>query len=398
MNLTSRSRAILLTGMVSLGALSTDMYLPALPDMVRVFDTDMPMVQLTLSVFLISFGLAQLVYGPLSDHFGRRPLILGGMGLYTIGSMLCAIAQSIEFLIFARALQATGACAGPVLARAVVRDLFEKNEAARYLAYMASAMALVPALAPVLGGWVMHFSDWRSIFWLIASFAVIIGLMSAAGLPESNPYRGQSSVHPTHIIKTYLSLWHNWIFVRSALANALIFAGMFSFISGSSFVLIDGLGVSTENFGWCFAAVIFGFLSGTQISGRLSHTLDPARLIPVGLVIGVVSTAAMITVLAAGWVSVIGIIVPASAFFTATGLVLPNAMALAINPFPEKAGAASAMMGATQMAGGATAAMIVGYLHDGSPWGMASVMAICAIAGLISWILNTRHKKFRQTP
>ena len=398
MALGNRGRAVLLTGMVSLGALSTDMYLPALPDIMRIFGTGMPMVQLTLSAFLIIFGLTQLVYGPLSDRYGRRPLIIGGLGLYAIGSALCAVAQSIEFLIFARALQAAGACAGPVLARAMVRDLFDKNDAARYLAYMASAMALVPALAPVLGGWVAYVSDWRSIFWLTGGFAVLFVFLSVTGLPESNAYRGHTSLRPAHIVKTYLSLWQNRIFVRSAFANAFTFAGMFAFISGSGFVLIDGLGVAPENFGWCFGAVVFGYLSGAQISGRLSHSLGPARLVPIGLTAGAVAATAMILVLTAGRVSVIGIVLPASAFFAAAGLILPNAMAISINPFPEKAGAASAMMGAVQTSGGAVAGVVVGQLYDGSPWGMVSVIAVCAVAGLAGWVLNARHEPSGQRP
>jgi DHA1 family bicyclomycin/chloramphenicol resistance-like MFS transporter len=311
-----------------------------LPAIRREFLADTAEAQAMLSVFLLGFAVSQLIYGPLSDRFGRRPLIIVGMTIYGLASLACALANSIEMLVAARFVQALGACAGPVLARAIVRDLYERREAARILAYMASAMALIPAVAPVFGGWLGESFGWRFIFDLIALFALLLLAWSAWHLVETNDRKRPDALNVAVLFSTYLSFFRSRIFLAFTLVNAFTYGAMFAFISGSSFVLIEGVGISPKSYGLCFGAVVVGYIIGAWSAGRLS---------PRG-----------------------------------AGLVMPNSVAGAIAPFPDRAGSASAMLGFVQMAGAAGSGALVGLLHDGSALPMVAVILVCGLLGLLA--------------
>lgn len=371
--------AVLLTGLVAFGPMSTDLYLPSLPALTRIFDTDVAVVQLTLSVFIAGFAVAQLVYGPLSDRFGRRPVLIGGIVLYVLATLLCLAAPSIEALIAGRFLQALGACCGPVVGRAVVRDLYPREQAARVLSYMASAMALAPMVAPIIGGWAFSLWGWRSNFVILALFGLVLLAGVLRLLAETNRHRDPAALRPARMLQTYGLLLRHRLFLGHVLTMALAFSGLFSFISGSSFVLIGALDLSPRLFGFAFGAVVLGYVTGTFVSGRLAGRVGTEALVAAGTLGGVAMALLLAGLAWAGVHTLAAVIAPMSLFFVAVGLVLPNATAAAIAPFPRTAGAASALMGFVQMGTGALAGAMVGWFDDGTPVPMATVILIAAL-------------------
>ena len=384
----SRTVAVLLTCLVAVGPISTDLYLPSLPSLVGVFHTDVAKVQLTLSVFLLGFALSQLIYGPLSDRFGRRPMLIAGLIIYLAATAACALATSIEALIVARFFQALGGCCGPVLGRAVVRDVYGVAHAARMLAYMGAAMALAPALGPIIGGYLFVWFGWKSSFYLLAAFGAACLAGVVAWLPETNAHKNPHATDPAMLVKNYATIARHPQFLGYALCVAFGYSVIFVFISGSSFVLVDVLGVAPENFGYCFATAVAGYIIGTFLSGRLTLKLGINRMIAMGTALAALAGVVMAALALAGVYTVAAILVPIVFCFAGVGLNFPNAIAGAIGPFPKMAGAASALMGFIQMSCAAAVGYGVGHLYDGTPVPMAIAMAAVGCAGLATyWLL-----------
>ena len=367
--------AALLTGLVALGPLSTDLYLPSLPALVRFFRTDVASVQLTLSVFLVGFALSQLAYGPLSDRFGRRPMLLVGLVVYVAASIACALATSMTMLIVARFFQALGGCCGPVLGRAVVRDLHGVQRAARMLAYISAATALAPAIGPIIGGYLEVAFGWRSNFIALTIFGGVVLLAVSILLSETNAHLNPRATRLRELIANYRMVLVHRSFLGYTLCVAFSYSWLFAFISGSSFVLIDVLHVAPEHFGYCFLVPVAGYMSGTLSSGRLTMHLGIDRMISLGTLLGAVSGSTMAVLALAGVHTIASVLVPTFFCFMAGGLVLPNAMAGAIGPFPKMAGAASALMGFFQMGCAALLGFLVGHLHNATPAPMALAMS-----------------------
>lgn len=382
--------AVLLTALVAFGPVSTDVYLPSLPDMTRAFGTTVSQVQLTLSVFIAGFACGMLVYGPLSDRFGRRPVLLAGVTLYFLASIACLMAPSIEALIAARFVQAVGACSGPVLGRAVVRDVYSREEGARMLSYMASAMALAPAVGPILGGWLHATFGWQANFAALALFGLSILAAAWMLLEETNKRPDPRALKPGRLFRNYLSLFGSRVFMGYTLTVGLAFGGLFSFISGSSFVVIDVLGVPPRYFGFVFAAVVVGYMSGAFSAARLTRRLGLDRVLLIGTALATVSGGAGAALGVAGVQAVAAVVAPTALFFFACALIIPNGTAGAMGPFPSKAGAVSALLGFLQMALGATAGWLVGLLHDGTTLPMTLTIGIMGTASFIAYMLIVR--------
>ena len=369
----------LLTALVALGPISTDLYLPSLPGLLRHFDADVAEVQLTLSVFLVGLAVGQLVYGPLSDRFGRRPVLLGGLALYVAASVICALAPSVPMLIAARLLQATGACAGPVVCRAVVRDVHGREGAARILSYMGAAMALAPALGPILGGFVEAWLGWRANFAILCLYGAAGLALTAAILPETAPPRGESAGGLDAALRGYLGLLSQRVYIGFVLCCALAYGGIFSFISGSSFVFVDIIGLPPQLYGVCFGAIVLGYILGTLAGGRLTPHLGVERLVKTGGLISACGGLALIATIATTGASIPGILLPTTVYMIGTGLVLPNAMAGAIGPFPRIAGSAAALLGFVQMGLAAAGGAIIGHLANGTAIPMAAGIGLCGL-------------------
>ncbi|MFA7430842.1 MAG: multidrug effflux MFS transporter [Rhodospirillaceae bacterium] len=382
--------AILLTVLVAFGPISTDMYLPSLPDMTRAFNTSVSQVQLTLSVFIAGFACGMLVYGPLSDRFGRRPVLIGGVALYMLASIACLFAPTIEALVASRFIQAVGACAGPVLARAVVRDVYTREEGARMLSYMASAMALAPAVGPILGGWLHATLGWRSNFAVLAVFGLAVLAATWWMLRETNTRRDPQALKPARLLRNYVSLFGSRVFMGYTLTVGFAFGGLFSFISGSSFVVIDVLGVAPSNFGFVFAAVVVGYMSGAFSSAKLTMKLGIERVLLIGTALATAAGGILASLALSGIQEVAAIVAPMTVYFFACALIIPNGTAGAIGPFPSKAGTVSALLGFLQMGLGATAGGLVGLLHDGTTVPMAVTIALMGTASLTAYAFIVR--------
>ncbi len=383
-NRPNRPNTLLLVALTAFGPISTDLYLPSLPDMTRVFATDVSMVQLTLSAFIAGFAVAQLIVGPLSDRFGRRPVLLAGVTFYLASSLFCLFAGSIGWLIAGRFLQALGGCAGPVLGRAIVRDVYPRDEAARVLSTMASIMALAPAMAPFLGGALHVTFGWRASFVLFVLFGGVLLTLGWRSLEETNRHPDRRALHPLLMLENYGTLLADRKFVGYTLTLSLAFAWMFSFISGSSFVLIDTLGVKPQHFGFCFIVVVLGYMSGSFAAARLTRRLGIERMIRFGVWLGVSAGIVLAGLAWTGIATVAAVVGPVAVMFFAAGLALPNSTAAALAPHPSLAGSASALLGFIQMAAGALAGWLVGWLHDGTTIPMASVIAIMAVGALLA--------------
>ncbi|CAA7619224.1 Permease of the major facilitator superfamily [Candidatus Terasakiella magnetica] len=392
----TRILGVLLTLLVAFGPVSTDLYLASLPDLGRDLKTDSAMVQLTLSIFVVGFAVMQLVYGPLSDRFGRRSVILGGTTVYVAASVFCVFAGSIEALIVGRFFQAVGGCCGPVVARAVVRDIYPREQAARVLSYMASAMALAPLVAPTIGGWFHTWFGWRSNFVLLALFGVALLVLVWRMLGETNNHPDAEALSLGRMVENYRHLLGHRLFLGYTLTMTAAFGGLFSFISGSSFVLIDVLGMPPRYFGLAFSFASLGYVIGGFAGARLSHRFGVERMVRFGVVgctlAGIVLAGLVWSDLVKpGLDGVAMIMVPIMLFFVSCALVLPNSTAAAIAPFPRMAGAASAVMGFIQMSGGGVAGWLVGRLYDGTARPMVTVIAVSGLLSLVIFFTVVRR-------
>jgi DHA1 family bicyclomycin/chloramphenicol resistance-like MFS transporter len=385
--------AALLTTLVALGPLSTDLYLPALPTLARVFATDAAGVQLTLSVFLAGFACGQIFYGPLSDRFGRRPLMLGGLALFCAGSIGCVLATSIEMLVLARFVQALGACAGPVIGRAVVRDLWGASESARIIAYMGGAMAIAPLLGPTLGGFLTVLFGWQSNFLLLLLIGALQLVAVACMLSESNVHRDPAASHPRQMVANFARLLADRHYLGCLLSFSFSYSALFAFISASSFVLADRHGLTPQVYGLCFGVVIAGYLLGSLVSGRLVRRLGSDYLLLRGAWLGAIAGVSMAALEFSGVRSIAAILGPMFFCTVATGLVMPNAIARALAPYPTMAGSASALMGFVQMTIAALVGIAVGHALAGGGAVLALAVAFCTLAAPLSYLALTRGQR-----
>ena len=379
----SLGTTILLTLLISFGPLSTDLYLPALPSIRTDLSTDLPTTQLTLSVFLFGFAAAQLIYGPLSDRFGRRPVLLLGIGVYILASLMCLVVQTIEQLIVARFLQSIGACSG-MIARAVVRDVYCRIRAAQIFAYMTTGMALAPAIGPILGGGVVLSWGWRGCFVILLLVGLLIGILVVMFLDETNKHLDPQATHIRSLRNNYLTVIKHRHFLGYTLCAGCVFAGMFSYISVSSFILIDYFHLSPLEFGFSFCIFVLGYVSGSFISGLVVRRVGIHTLILYGTLIASLSTLLGLIFLLVGIDTVPTVVIPMSIFMFGSGFVLPNSQMGAMSPFPKIAGVASALLGFIQMMSAVIVSIGVSYFITGGALPLLIGMCTVSFVALFS--------------
>ncbi|MDZ5649280.1 Bcr/CflA family multidrug efflux MFS transporter [Nitrospirillum sp. BR 11828] len=368
--------------LMSFGPMSVDMYLPAMPQIAQDLGISQASVESSLTAFFLAFGLCQLFWGPLGDRFGRRGPILVGILLYLAGSAGCAAAQNITTLSLCRAMQAAGACAAPVLARAMVRDVFDRDRAASVFSMMMLVMGIAPMAAPLLGGQVLVYLDWRAIFWVQAGFGLVamVGLVSQ---PETLNPATRGHLHWLTQLRNYGQLMVSGRFLGYALTSSMIYGGMFAYIAGTPFVYIDYFKVPAGLYGLLFGLNIVGMIIVNMINSRLVLRLGTDRLLALG---SACIALFGIGLAIAGWTGaggLWGIVAGLFLFMAFTGLIGANATAGALASYPHMAGTASALMGSSQFVTGAVVGTLVGWLADGTPWPMAAIIGGLGVLGLV---------------
>ncbi len=376
----------LLAGLSAVGPLTTDMYLPSLPDIARHLDASTAQVQLTISAYLIGFAVGQIVYGPISDRHGRKPVLLGAIAIYCAASLACALSPSIEMLIVARFAQALGGCGGIVLARAMVRDIYSGARAGRELSVIGAVMALAPVLAPVGGGALQTGFGWHSVFFVLAGAGVAGASVVWLLLPETLAQRAAEPVSISSMAKSYNIVARNPAYLAYLGLAATSYAGLFAWISGASFVLQGLYGLSPFAFGFAFAFGSVGYMTGSTLSARLTHRLGLDGILGLGGCAVALGGLAMVTAVALGLTSAVSLVLPVAIYLAGLGMVLPQSIAGAMTPFPERAGAASSLLGFVQQSVAALFGAMVGLLLGHSAWPLAAGVAFAGCATLSLWI------------
>ena len=372
-------RLLLILGSLSaFGPLAIDFYLPSFPALARAFSTDVEHVQLSLAVYFAGLAIGQLAYGPLADRFGRRTPLLIGITLFSLASLACALAPSLEWLIAARFVQALGGCAGMVVSRAVVRDLCDPINSAKVFSQLMLVMGLAPILAPLAGGLLLSTLGWPSIFICLMLFSFICLLAVARWLPDTLA-KDAPPAPLSGALGEYKRLLGNLPFLGYALTGGCAIAGMFAYISGSPFVFIELYGIPAEYYGWLFGSNALGFILMAQVNARLVTRSGPADLLGKTVWFYLACGVLLLLVALAKPQALWPLLVPLFGCIASLGFLLPNASACAMAGQGSHAGSASALMGSLQFVIAASASAMVGVLHDGSAWPIAVVIFSCGV-------------------
>ena len=386
---------LLLALLTALGPLSMDLYLPSLPAIGRDLAADPAAVQLTISLYLIGFAAGQIVYGPLADRFGRKPVMLAALVIFGVATVICIVAPTIELLIAARFVQAVGSCGCVVLARAIVRDLYEGPRAGRELSLMAMVMGLAPIVAPVIGSLLQAAFGWRAGF----VFVFCGGIFAAAGVHWLLPETLRPSLHPAKagLVSTFgVVIRHRGALAYLAMIAAG-YAGLFAFISGSPFVLQSVYALTPFGFAVAFAIASTGYIAGSLLAAHLVVRIGLDRTIGFGAAAFALSGLAMVAWVAFAPDAAAGIVVPMMVYLFGLGLAMPQAFAGALQPFPERAGAASSLIGAVQQACAATTGAVVVRALGATAWPLVIGIAVPSVLVLAVWA-TTRQVRAGAAP
>lgn len=373
---------LILSGLMAFASLSTDIYLPAMPVMAAELQGD---AELTITGFLIGFAVAQLIWGPIGDRLGRRTPLFIGMVLFIIGSVGCAFSVSIDQIIFWRVFQALGACTGPMLARAMVRDLFARTRAAQMLSTLTIVMAIAPIIGPLLGGQLISVTSWHAIFWLLAGIGLLM-LLALRWLPETLPPERRQQGSPLKAFHHYGQLLRNRIFIRYTLSLTCYYVAAYAFITGSPDVYIRYFGVEPQHYGWLFAVNILGLMTMSLVNRRLVQRYALGDLLKVALVVASLAMVAMAFSVKLHHGGLVGIALCVFLFFSMNGVIAATSTAAALDEAGEFAGSASAFIGALQYGSGIVSSLLLAGLHDGTPWTMTWIMgAFTLVSLLLAW-------------
>ncbi len=390
-----RIRVFLILGSLSaIGPLSIDMYLPALPRLTHDLSAGASLVQLTLTACLVGLAAGQVLAGPVSDLLGRRRPLLAGVLVYTVTSLLCMIAPSVEVLIGLRLLQGIAGAACIVISRAVVRDMHDGPAAARFFSLLMLVNGVAPVAAPVIGGQLLRFTSWRGVFVVLAILGLLMAL-SLMGLRETLPPSARHSGGMRSTLRTFRELCTDRMYVGYGLAGGFAFAAMFAYIAGSPFVLQNIYDLSPQAYSLVFATNALGIVAFGQVSGWLAGRFPLRSLLSAGLGVSLCGSALLLASVFGG-LGLPGVLIALFLVVSAIGLTMPTSVALALSGRPPNvAGSASALFGLTQYVIGAAAAPLVGLAGTRSAVPMAILIAISAIAGILVYTTLTRTRTRR---
>jgi len=385
----SRLFLVVLVGATALGPLAIQIFLPSLPSIQADLEVSGPVAQLVFSLSMAAIAIAMLIYGPLSDRFGRRPTLVAGLILYLIGSLLSTLAPSIAVLILGRTVQAVGGAAPLALTRTIIRDLYGRERAASMIAYVTMAMVIAPMMAPAIGGYLNDLIGWRANFAFCGIAGVLVTVLVVARLPET--HRDRVAIPGIgHMLASFVHLLRNPAFRGFALQSAFCLASFFSFAAAAPYVVIVVMARSSSAYGLFFMVISLAFMLGNFIAGRISERVGVERMVLIGSSLSVSATVlSLICLITVGWVpwALFG---PSILLAVGNGLSVPNAMAGAISVDPRAAGAASGLAGFLQMLVAAGFAQLAGMWQNGTPYPMVGFMIAASALALVTFLVSFR--------
>ena len=389
----SSLRIVFILGLLAmLMPLSIDMYLPALPVIAQQFGVPAGSAQMTLSTYILGFALGQLLYGPMADSIGRKPVILGGTLIFAAAAGACALAQSIDQLITLRFFHGLAAAAASVVINALMRDIYPKEEFSRMMSFVMLVTTVAPLLAPMIGGAVLVWLSWHAIFWILAIAALLASLMIFFFISETLPVERRQPFHIRTTLGNFATLFRHKRVLSYILASGFSFAGMFSFLSAGPFVYIELNHVLPQNFGYYFALNIVFLFIMTIINGRFVRRVGALRMFRAGLWIQFVMALWMVLSAAFDvgfWALVVGV----AAFVGCVSLVASNAMAVILDEFPHMAGSASSLAGTFRFGIGAIVGALLSLATFNSAWPMIWSIAFCATSSILFYLYASRPKR-----
>lgn len=371
----------ILSILMGFASISTDFYLPAMPEMAKSLSANAGQVALTVSGYLAGFSLGQLFWGPVGDRYGRRLPIAIGIVMFTCGSAGCALSATITTMIIWRVVQAVGACASVVLARAMVRDLYHGARATQMLSTLMTIMAIAPLIAPLLGGQILKYGGWRSIFWTL----VIVGILTSLALFSLPETLSPKQRHTDRISNTFLrygALLRQPRLLGYAGSGGCFYAGMFAYISGSPFAYITYHHVPETRYGLLFGVSIIGIMLTNLINARLVHRLGSDRLLKTGCIGAMLAAMTLMVMSWTGWGCLWGLVLPLFLYISMAGFIIANSLVGALHDHPEQAGTVSALVGALHYGSGIAGSALVGFFADGTPNPMSCIIATTSFIGL----------------
>jgi len=388
----SMGLVVILGLLAMLMPLSIDMYLPALPQIAREFAVSAGSVQMTLNAYILGFALGQLVYGPLADSFGRKPVIAAGTLIFAIAAAACALAQTIDQLITLRFLHGLSAAAGSVVISALMRDSYSKEEFSRMMSFVMLVTTIAPLLAPIVGGWMLLIWSWHAIFWTISAAAVVTTLLVVTQIKETLPKDKRQPFSLRTTLRNFLSLFRHKRVFSYMLASGFSFAGLFSFLNVGPFVYIELNHISPQDFGYYFALnVVFLFLM-TLLNSRCVRRFGPLVMFRFGLLIQF-SMGVWLVIVSALNLGFIPLVFGVAMFIGCVAMVSSNAMAVILDEFPHMAGTASSLAGTLRFGVGALAGALLSTITFTSAWPMVSAIFICATTSILLFIYASRPRK-----
>lgn len=380
---------VVLSLLMSFSSVSTDLYLPAMPVISQDLQAFSGGVELTISAFLIGFSSGQLLWGPLGDRYGRKMPIFAGLVLFVLGASGCAMSETIYQMIGWRIVQALGACAGPVLARAMIRDLYAREKSAQMLSTLVLIMGIAPLIGPLAGGQILVVASWHAIFWTL-SLVGALSILALFSVPETLPVGKRTREPLSAAFRDYLIQLRNPVLLGYVASGAFFYVGIYAFVAGSPFAYIDYYHVSTQSYGLLFGANIIGIMGVNLANSRLVMKLGVDRLFYIGTWLTAISGVMLAVNAKFGWGGIAGLAVPLFIFISMNGLIVANSVAAALDTAPHKAGTTSSLIGAMHYGSGVISAAILGLLTDGTPWTMGVIVAVAGVGSLVSAILLRR--------
>ena len=391
----TRGRFALLAGLLGLLPmllpLSVDGSLPLISVLPVYFQTTTALVQYSLSSVVLGIALGQLVYGPLSDRFGRKPVLIAGISLYVATAIACSMAANIGELIGLRFFQGFFACSGIIVARAVIRDLFDREDAARLFALMMGIHGIMPTIAPGVSGWLTQTYGWQSVFWVMAGFGLFTGVSVLFGLSETNKSRSANAIQPSVLFRNYWAILGDRAFRSHAICACFMYGALMAYFAGAPVGLIQYLGLSPLEFGVAMAMPIVCYMVAQIAVARVMRGIGMNRMIRVGVALAAIAGSGMLVFVVTGVINVFTLMVPVVLILVSLAFVSPGTTAGAMSPFGTMAGAASSLLGFIQFAAAALATAIIGILNDGTPFPMALIICICTVCALISYLILVRR-------